>query len=782
MISKNKKLFLKIYIPFVIIISIALIILQILGSKNRIGYLTDFNLNIERMLNLYDLENIIEDFTVDGKLDEESIKNYLLTNENITNYIYHFRIRYYDKVFRNNDIYGVYPDLSNLPDYIKNMEMDGDGSPYGNFISDKKIIEEDKIDNVNYTLKPKPLILYIVVIIAIILLLIISNTLDIKFNVNEYFDSKINNLSCVIILLLLVFIIMFFSLKLYNFKFGLPLAYTYKDHILFLNYEAMIKDEGWFPIKSHRLGAPFGSYYGVFPANLLMNFDTLVNKIISFFAKDPIDVGSIFYFLIFPFTAISSFFVFRQLKISKFMSIFGSLTFSFIPFVYMRNIEHTSLASVYFIPLSILLCIWLYENNDLLIPTKNLKDFIKNKKNIIAIIFIILISNNGIAYYPFFTCFLIIITCISKLLKIKNIKLAIPFIISIALVIVLFIINLLPLIIYKSQHSYVSNINRWFSEAELYGLKISHLILNPKYFLEYYSQAMLVNENRTSYLGIIGALGFIGLILYIFIKNYHKPLISDYKNRISLLSELNLFAVLLTTIGGFSSIFNYFITPMIRSYNRISVYIAFICILAFCMFIDNFFNKKNIIFYITFSIILLFTLYDQTQDTGFYNKNDMELYIQDKKFIQNIENIMPSESSIYQLPTIYYTDFNFGYRVKSKYGFYGHYKDFIGYIFSKKLKWSYGMELGRVENEWYKKVNEMNTHNLLNEIYYAGFYGLYIDKGLIGNEELADKMEEDLKDILKQEPLVHENGSIIFFDLTNFETDKEYKPIINDYK
>ena len=56
MISKNKKLFLKIYIPFVIIISIALIVLQILGSKNRVGYLTDFSLNIERMLNLYDLE------------------------------------------------------------------------------------------------------------------------------------------------------------------------------------------------------------------------------------------------------------------------------------------------------------------------------------------------------------------------------------------------------------------------------------------------------------------------------------------------------------------------------------------------------------------------------------------------------------------------------------------------------------------------------------------------------------------------------------------------------
>ena len=98
MISKNKNLFLKIYIPFVIITIITLIVLQILGSKNRIGYLADFNLNIERMLNLYDLENI------NNELDEEGLKNFILNNENITNYIYHFRIRYYDKTFRNNDI------------------------------------------------------------------------------------------------------------------------------------------------------------------------------------------------------------------------------------------------------------------------------------------------------------------------------------------------------------------------------------------------------------------------------------------------------------------------------------------------------------------------------------------------------------------------------------------------------------------------------------------------------------------------------------------------------
>ena len=195
--SKNRNLFLKIYILFVIIISIALIVLQILGSKNRIGYLTDFNLNIDRTLELNNLNDIREEFTIGGKSDEESItnqvrkmkyfdfknidkaeideegiKNYIFTNENITNYVHHFKIKYYDKVFRNNDIYGVYPDLSNLPDYMENAEMDEGGSPYGNFISDKKMIEEEKIDNINYILKIKINIIEYVIYLILILLII----------------------------------------------------------------------------------------------------------------------------------------------------------------------------------------------------------------------------------------------------------------------------------------------------------------------------------------------------------------------------------------------------------------------------------------------------------------------------------------------------------------------------------------------------------------------------------------------------------------------------------
>ena len=202
--SKNKNLFLKIYIPFVIITIIALVVLQILGSKKRIGYLTDFNLNIERTLKLNNLENMITNYIMDGELDEESIKNYIFTNDSITNCIYGFRIRYYDKVFRNSDIYGVYPDLSNLPNYMENAEMGDNGSPYGNFISDRKTIEEEKIDNIEYTLEVKNYLIYSLFYITVLIII---------YYIFLYFYSKgLKNLRLSFCILMSLSVLIFFIL------------------------------------------------------------------------------------------------------------------------------------------------------------------------------------------------------------------------------------------------------------------------------------------------------------------------------------------------------------------------------------------------------------------------------------------------------------------------------------------------------------------------------------------------------------------------------------------
>ncbi|TXJ61294.1 hypothetical protein EPJ74_03405 [Brachyspira aalborgi] len=288
MISKNKNLFLKIYILFVIIISVALIILQILGYKKRIGYLTDFNLNIERTLELNNLNDIREEFTIDGKLDEEDIKNYLLTNENITNYIYQFRIRYYDKVFRNSDIYGVYPDLSNLPDYMENAEMEENGSPYGNFISGRKTIEEDKIDNVNYKLSIKPN--FIIILVSIMLAILCLNTIIyfIINNINKILKIIKNIISSSDKKFIIITIFIGLILFIFQFWLGFPGWFQNPD----LYWESMNPNKlgNWHPVLIQLtlicLYKIFGIHlYYLFLINLILFYSGLILIIISLYHK-----------------------------------------------------------------------------------------------------------------------------------------------------------------------------------------------------------------------------------------------------------------------------------------------------------------------------------------------------------------------------------------------------------------------------------------------------------------------------------------------------------------
>ncbi|SUW08828.1 Uncharacterised protein [Brachyspira pilosicoli] len=175
---KNKKLFITIYSILIIIVFISVLLLNILGKKERIGYLSEFKLNIDKTLqiNRLDSEETKKLFEINDKLDVSSITNYIFTNNSITNYSYDFRIKYYSKVFRNSDIYGVYPNIDNILSnngFIKEINIGESGSPFGNFIS-TKIIDTEKIDNINYILKLKnTIVLYLFIILLSIFIILI---------------------------------------------------------------------------------------------------------------------------------------------------------------------------------------------------------------------------------------------------------------------------------------------------------------------------------------------------------------------------------------------------------------------------------------------------------------------------------------------------------------------------------------------------------------------------------------------------------------------------------
>ncbi|MBW5392439.1 hypothetical protein E6A49_06930, partial [Brachyspira pilosicoli] len=85
---KTKEILIKIFIVFSFVIIISIAVLGLLGIKERVGFLSDFNLNIDKTLyiNGLDINETKKLFTLDDKLDYNSITNYIFTNDSITNY------------------------------------------------------------------------------------------------------------------------------------------------------------------------------------------------------------------------------------------------------------------------------------------------------------------------------------------------------------------------------------------------------------------------------------------------------------------------------------------------------------------------------------------------------------------------------------------------------------------------------------------------------------------------------------------------------------------------
>ncbi|TXJ36348.1 hypothetical protein [Brachyspira pilosicoli] len=221
---KKKYLLLKIYLSLLILCIITLIVFSLLGKKTRVGYISEFKfdeLHINRTLEINNLENIKNNFYKDNVLDDKAITEYIYTNKSITKYSYGFKMQYYDKIFRHSDIYNVYPDLKKLLKimiFIENIYMSSDGSPFGYLIS-TKIIDFEKIDNVNYILKMKTNLVsqFIIFNLLIIFLLLFTKYYFIyENNINVYqYKINLNKKDYLFILVTFFSILSIFLLQLY---------------------------------------------------------------------------------------------------------------------------------------------------------------------------------------------------------------------------------------------------------------------------------------------------------------------------------------------------------------------------------------------------------------------------------------------------------------------------------------------------------------------------------------------------------------------------------------
>jgi phosphoglycerol transferase len=221
--------------------------------------------------------------------------------------------------------------------------------------------------------------------------------------------------------------------------------------------------------------------------------------------------------------------------------------------------------------------------------------------------------------------------------------------------------------------------------------------------------------------------------------------------------------VLLGIIGGFGFLFAVLVSNAIRSYNRISTYIAFFSLMAVAVGLETLYRrtaKKRIVFYALCGLVLIGGFWDQTAHYYIpdYSGTKSE-FLNDADFVNRIEASVPAGAMIFQLPYFPFPENGTVHEMHD----YDHLR---GYLHSKNLRWSYGTIKGRPGDRAQQRVVQLPPAEFVEALVAGGFSGIYLDRN--GYEDGAAAMESELSKILQSKPLVSANARLLFFNLTDY--------------
>jgi phosphoglycerol transferase len=581
--------------------------------------------------------------------------------------------------------------------------------------------------------------------------------------------------------LVLCLAVMTWALQLWGADLTIPFGPQHDDNAFYGMLAKSLTERGWY-LHNEYLSAPAGLDLHDFP--IADNLQILVMKLIALWTKDYGVVLNVYYLLTFPLTAMTSLFAFQRLGFSYPTSVAGSLLFTFLPYHFFRGEMHIFLSGYYLLPLVIFVILWIAGAGDPAPTGPTVEErkpdwrFAEGGSRIVCV----LVASAGL-YYAFFSGFLLLVAGAYAWFRRRQYRSLINGAVLCSIIMIVSVCNILPNILYIAQHGLnASPVQRPPISAEYYGLKIPVMLLPvtghrvpalAQLKATYSTQTVAVNENDSATLGIVGALGF---LLLVGRSLFGTPRwLQQHTSFLAALAALNLSALLLALTNGFSGLVAY-VVPIIRGYNRISLYIGFFAFLAVGAALDTIGRQwplgkprpraaLGII-----AAVLGIGLLDQTTPTfvPHYAQLKAASMVQ-TRFVRSIEATVPAGTMIFQLP---YAEFPDNRQVQQMWG----YEHLQGYLHSHQLRWSYAAMKGRSADGWLERVSKMPPAAMAQTLAFAGFGGIYVDRN--GFEDRANGLIGDLTQTLHTRPISSEDGRRVFLDMYAYTSElrKQYTP------
>lgn len=550
-------------------------------------------------------------------------------------------------------------------------------------------------------------------------------------------------------------------LRLWRANLIVPFNYE-ADTIFELTLAKSIADGGWIWF-IERLGAPFGLEIVAFPQNL--TFSSLLMKVIALFTSEPGLVLNLFWLLAITLTSVVCHAALRSLTVSRATSFVISTLYALLPYTLFRNVAHASLTYI-FVPVVAAFAVVVLASSR---PSRDGAEKTPHIPRALLLAACVTIGFDYV-YTAFFACFFLVMAGAVGAIhgrRWEPLKRAIP---AIALISLCAAINLAPSLSSWHQQGLPPTMDyKSAAEAEIYGLKIRH-VLTALIWRSKDAPTVafpLENENASVTLGVVGAIGFLLALAYGLLGTRRGKDAMSWSAGV-----LTILGTLFATIGGFGAIFNVLVTPDIRAYNRIIVFLAFFAFLVLGLKLDGARLKFAALARVwrkpawgapLVTIALLGILLIGLADQGKMAKPLIARYANDKaradverEMVRRIEQTLPHLQQVYQLPeTPFPPDPGL-----ERMGPYDHGRP---YLWSQRLRWSWP-NFSLRQDAWIRAIGMPGQDKFITNLVISGFDGLWLDRFGYKPSELAT-VEAELTAELGKPAATSRDGRYVLFSL-----------------
>jgi phosphoglycerol transferase len=566
------------------------------------------------------------------------------------------------------------------------------------------------------------------------------------------------------------------ALRLWRGDLAVPFSNQF-DALLHAEIVKSVLDHGWYQVNDS-LGAPFGQQLYDFPQGA-DNLQLLIIKALGFFSSDYAVVLNLYFLLTFPLVAVAAFVVLRRLGASAAVAGVCAVLFAMLPYHFARRELHLFLSGYYAVPLGCYLVMSTFAGVPLFARRaagaggRGRLPRWASRRTLGTLAMCVVIGSASV-YYAGFTVILVLAAGILAFAARRDRRALTGGLAVTAAVAAMLAVNFAPSLLYHLDHGGNAAVaHRRAEEAERYALRFSQLVLPVNghrvgalrrakaRYANSLEEPNPFNESYSAALGAVATVGFLWLVAVAFLTLVgNRRTAIDERFRHACAGAGIAFG--LATVGGASTLIAYWLTPQLRSWNRLSVFIAFFSFLAVALLLDALRRRlgprpgRTALFGVLLAAILVLGVLDQTtrEDIPPYRASAAHFH-SDGDFVAAIERRLPRGAAVFQVP---YMGFPDSRPVNAMY----IYDPVRGYLHSRRLRWSYGAMEGRPA-DWPLDLADKPASVALPAVAVSGFDGIWIDRD--GYRDHGQGIAAAVERIVHAAPLVSRDRRLLFFDL-----------------